>query len=41
MLPFAIQVPRPATIKAMEELEEGKVSDSKMPKVCTRTSIFE
>ena len=23
-LPFAIQVPRPATIKAMKELEEGK-----------------
>ena len=23
-LPFAIQVPRPATIKAMQELEEGK-----------------
>ncbi len=24
MLPFAIQIPRPATIKAMKELEEGK-----------------
>lgn len=23
-MPFTIQVPRPATIKAMKELEEGK-----------------